>query len=45
VEAQGEALLATVYEDTPVNFRLYGVSKEIQLLKLGKVCSFDGIPN
>jgi hypothetical protein len=45
VEAKIEALLATVNEDTPVNFRLCDVSKEIQPLKLGKVYGFDGIPN
>jgi hypothetical protein len=45
VEAQVEALLATVGEDTPVNFRPCGVSKQIQSLKLEKACDFDGIPN
>jgi hypothetical protein len=43
--AQVEALLATVDEETPVNFRLCDVSKEIQSLKLEKACSYDGIPN
>jgi hypothetical protein len=45
VEAQVEALLATVDEDIPFNFRPCDVSKEIQSMKLGKVCGFDGIPN
>jgi hypothetical protein len=35
VEAQVEALLAIVDEDSPVNFRPCDVSKEIQSLKLG----------
>jgi hypothetical protein len=44
--AEVEALLATVNEDTPVNFRTCGVSKKkIQSLKLGKACSFGDIPN
>jgi hypothetical protein len=45
VEAQIETLLATVEEDIPVSFRLCDVSKEMQPLKLGKACGFDGIPN
>jgi hypothetical protein len=45
LEAQAEALLATFDEDDPVNFRPCDVSKEIQSLKLGKACGFDGIPN
>jgi hypothetical protein len=39
------ALLATVDEDIPVEFRPFDVSKEIQYLKLGKACGFDGIQN
>jgi hypothetical protein len=42
--AKFEALLATVDEDTPVNFR-HRVGKEIKSLKLGKVYGFDGIPS
>jgi hypothetical protein len=45
VKAQVETLPATVGEDFPVNFRPCEVSKETQSLKLGKACSFDGIPN
>jgi hypothetical protein len=45
VEAEVKPLLATVDEDTPVKFQSYDVSKEIQSLKLGKACGFDGIPN
>jgi hypothetical protein len=45
VEAQVEALQATVDEDTPVNIRHCDVSKEIQSFKLGKACGFYGIPN
>jgi hypothetical protein len=45
VEAQVEAQLATIDEDIPVNFRPCDISKEIQSLKLGKACGFDGIPN
>jgi hypothetical protein len=45
VEAKVETLLATVDEDIPVNFRLCGVSKKIQSLKLGETCGFDGNPN
>jgi hypothetical protein len=45
VEAEVEALLATAVEDIPINFRLCDVSKEIQLIKLGKAYGFDNIPN
>jgi hypothetical protein len=45
VEAQVEARLATVDEDSPLNFRPCAVSKEIQSSKLGKACGFDGILN
>jgi hypothetical protein len=45
VEAEVEALLAPVEEDTLVSFRSCDVSKEIQSFKLGKACSFYGIPN
>jgi hypothetical protein len=45
VEAKVEVLLATVDEDTPVNFRPCDISKEMQSLKLGKVCGFAGISN
>jgi hypothetical protein len=45
VEATVKALLATVDEDIPVNFWPCDVSKEIQSLKFGMVCGFDGIPN
>jgi hypothetical protein len=45
VEAQVEALMGTVNEDFPVNFRPCEVSKEIQSLKLGKAFGFDGLPN
>jgi hypothetical protein len=45
VEAQVEALPATVDEDAPVNFRPCDVSKVIRSLKLGKACGFDGIRN
>jgi hypothetical protein len=45
VEAQVEALLAVVDEDTPVIFRPCDVSKQIQSLKLGKARDFHGIPN
>jgi hypothetical protein len=44
VEAQVKAMLGTV-EDIPVNFQPSDVSKEIQYLKLGKACGFDGIQN
>jgi hypothetical protein len=44
-KTQVEALLTTVDEDTPVNFRPFHVSKEIQSLKLGKACGSDRIPN
>jgi hypothetical protein len=43
--AQVEALLATVDEDIPVNFRPCDVSKEIQSLKLGNARGLYGIPN
>jgi hypothetical protein len=36
MQAQVEALLATVDEDIPANSRPCDVSKEIQSLKLGK---------
>jgi hypothetical protein len=45
VEAQVKALLATIDEDISVNFRPCNVLKEIQSLKLGKACGFDGILN
>jgi hypothetical protein len=45
VEAQVEALLATVDEDIPFNFLPCDVSKEIHSLKLGKARGSDGIPN
>jgi hypothetical protein len=45
VEDQVEALLATIYENIPVNFGLCDVSKQIRSLKFGKACGFDGIPN
>jgi hypothetical protein len=45
VEAQVEALLATVSGDNPVKFWPCDVSKTIESLKLGKVCGFDGIPS
>jgi hypothetical protein len=45
VKAEVEALLIAVNEDIHVNFRSCDVSKEIQPLKLGKACGFDGIPN
>jgi hypothetical protein len=45
VEAKIEALLATVGEDIPANFRPCDVSKQVKSLKLVKVCSFDGIIN
>jgi hypothetical protein len=45
VEAQVEALLATVDEDIPVNFWPCDVSKEIHSLELWKACGSDGIPN
>jgi hypothetical protein len=45
VEAQVEALLATIDEDIPVIFRSCDLSKEIQSLKLGKACDFDGNPS
>jgi hypothetical protein len=40
VEAQVEALLATIDADFPVNFQPCDVSKEIQSLKLEKACGF-----
>jgi hypothetical protein len=39
VEARVHALLASV-DDTPLKFRSCDVLKEIQFLKLGKVCDF-----
>jgi hypothetical protein len=45
VEAKVEVLLTTVNGDIPVNFRPCDVSKEIQFLKLRKVCYFSGIRN
>jgi hypothetical protein len=45
VEAQVEAVLTTVDEDIPANFRSCDVTKEIQCLQLGKACGFVGIPN
>jgi hypothetical protein len=45
VEAKVGSLLATIDEDTPVKFQSCDVSKEIQSLKLGKACGFDGIPS
>jgi hypothetical protein len=44
VEATVQALLAIVNEGTPVKFRPWDVSKEIQYVKLGKACSLDDIP-
>jgi hypothetical protein len=44
VEAKVKALLATVAEDTPLNFLFCYSSKEIQCLKLRKAYGFDGIP-
>jgi hypothetical protein len=41
VEAQAEALLATVDEDIQVTFG----SCEYNLRNLGKACGFNGIPN
>jgi hypothetical protein len=43
VEAQVEALLATIVEDIPVNFQPRSIRKEIQTLNLGKSSGFDGI--
>jgi hypothetical protein len=45
VEAQVEALLATVCEDIHVYFWLCDIWKEIQSLKLRKARGFEGIPN
>jgi hypothetical protein len=45
VEAQVEALMTTMDENIPVNFRSCDISREIQFLKLGKASDFDGIPN
>jgi hypothetical protein len=45
VEAQVEALLATVDGDTPLISDYCDVSKEIRSLKLGKASGFGGIPN
>jgi hypothetical protein len=44
VEAKGEAVLATVDEDIPVNFRPCDVSKETQSLNLEEARDFYGIP-
>jgi hypothetical protein len=44
VDVKVYALLATADKVTPVKFRPFDVSKEIQSLKLGNVCGFDGIP-
>jgi hypothetical protein len=38
-------LLTAIGEDSPVNFRRCGVSKETLSLELAKACGFDGIPN
>jgi hypothetical protein len=43
VEAQVEALLATIDEDIPVKFRPGDISKEIQSLILGEACGFDKV--
>jgi hypothetical protein len=45
VEAQVEALLATINGDIPVNFQPCDVVNEIQSLELGKAYGFVGIPN
>jgi hypothetical protein len=45
VAAKVEVLLATINEDTPINFRPHNISNEIQSFKLEKACGFDGIPN
>jgi hypothetical protein len=45
VEAKVQALLATVDEEAPLNFRPSVASKETQSLKLKKARGFDGIPN
>jgi hypothetical protein len=45
MEAQVETLLGTIIEDSPVKFWPCDISEEIQSLKSGKACSFDGIPN
>jgi hypothetical protein len=45
VEARVPALLTTVDENPPVEFRPCDVSKEIRSLKLGKATGIDGIPN
>jgi hypothetical protein len=44
VEAQVEALLATVDEDIPADFRSCDASKGEEPLQLGKACGFAGIP-
>jgi hypothetical protein len=44
-ETEGEAVLATVDEDTLVNFRPCDVSEEILSLKLGKANGFVTIPS
>jgi hypothetical protein len=43
VEAQVEALLATIDEDIRLNFQPHSIRKEIQSLELGKSCGFDAI--
>jgi hypothetical protein len=45
VKSWVQALLATVDKDTPVKYRPCDISKEVQFLKSGKACRFDGIPN
>jgi hypothetical protein len=45
VEAEVETLLATGYEDIPVNYRPCDVSKYMKSLKSEKACGFDGISN
>jgi hypothetical protein len=43
VETEVESLLAIVVEDIRVNIRSCGIRIEIQSLKVGKACGFDGI--
>jgi hypothetical protein len=43
--ARAEAQLAAVSEDFHVNFQPCDILKEVQSLKLRKVCGFDGIPD
>jgi hypothetical protein len=45
VDAIPQALLDTNKETSPVMLQPYNVSKDIQILKLGKACGFDDIPN